>query len=50
MLVNICTAYCYYLIKGDLVSKAQARQRIEEYEKDEIDSLYLLHLRYVSSN
>ena len=34
---------------GDLISKAEARQRIEEYEKDEIDSLYLLHLRYISS-
>ena len=49
-LVYICTAHCYYLFEGDLVSKAEARQRIEEYDKDTIDSLYLLHLRYVSSN
>lgn len=49
LFVDICTAHCYCLFTGDLVSKAAARVRIEEYEKDEIDSLYLLHLRYVSS-
>lgn len=44
------TAYWYLAHTGDLVSKAEAQQRIKEYEEDEIDSLYFLHLRYVSSS
>ena len=30
---------------GELISKAEAQQRTKEYEEDEIESMFLLHLR-----
>lgn len=38
------------MFAGDLISKAEAQQRTEDYEKDEIDSLHFLHLRYIFAN